>query len=276
MLYKIKSLSLSFALSALLGATNLFGDGQLSLVSSGTGDLDNMTLKAHKLILEADIVFTMNGKAGKFESLIKDKPIYPSGHALFSTNTKGKWIKTKDISGKVITKTPQEIKKIEADYKKMIRKNIKEGKNIVIIDNGDPAIYGPHIYFIKEFQDLKPKIIPGISSFNAANAALQTSIIGGINNAKGVTLTIGNTKNKLINYLASSQSTMVFFMDREFNMFIPHLLTLYPKQTPIAIVINAGDSEKEDVIIATLETIQDKIGKEKIPFNHLVYVGNFI
>lgn len=69
---------------------------------------------------------------------------------------------------------------------------------------------------------------------------------------------------------------MVFFMDREFDKFITHLLTLYPKETPIAIVINAGESQKEEVIVATLATIQAKVGKEKIPFNHLVYVGNFL
>lgn len=97
-------------------------------------------------------------------------------------------------SRKRAKKTPEEIAKIEAEYKQLIRKSIKEGKNIVVIDNGDPTIYGPHIYFVKEFQDLAPKIIPGISSFNAANAALQTSVIGGLEDAKGVTLTVGSTK----------------------------------------------------------------------------------
>jgi Precorrin-4 methylase len=179
-------------------------------------------------------------------------------------------------SRKRAKKTPEEIAKIEAEYKQLIRKSIKEGKNIVVIDNGDPTIYGPHIYFVKEFQDLAPKIIPGISSFNAANAALQTSVIGGLEDAKGVTLTVGSTKNAIIDKLAPTQSTMVFFMDREFDKFITHLLTLYPKETPIAIVINAGESQKEEVIVATLATIQAKVGKEKIPFNHLVYVGNFL
>lgn len=273
---RIKTLTKGLVLSTLLGSSALLADGQLSLVSSGTGDLDNMTLKAHKTIQEADIIFTMSGKAGKFAELIKGKPLYPAGHALFSNKTKSKWMKSKDASGEVIKKSLKEIEALEVKYEALIRKSIKDGKNVAIIDNGDPTIFGPHIYFIKEFQDLKPKIIPGLSSFNAANAALQTSVIAGDKNARGLTLTIGNTQNELIKSLAPSKSTMVFFMDKKFDKFIAHLLTLYPKQTPIAIVINAGESKKERVIKATLETIEAKVGGEKIPFNHLVYVGNFL
>jgi len=274
---EIKYLTVLVTTMATFGVSSLFADsGKLSLVSSGTGDLENMTVKAHKTIKSADIVFTMNGQAGKFAPLIKDKPIYPAGHALFSNRVKGKWMKVKDESGKTIKKTSQEIEKIEQKYKSMIRQAIKNDKNVVIIDNGDPTIYGPHLNFLKEFQDLNPKIIPGLSSFNAANAALQTSVIGGIKDARGLTLTIGNTNNQLIEKLAETGSTMVFFMDRKFSDFMKHLRTLYPVDTPIAIVIEAGSAKNEKVMISTLENIEKTVGKQKIPFNHLVYVGNFL
>ena len=268
---------LAFCITATLLSTATFAaDAKLSLVSSGTGDLDNMTLKAYNTIKEADIIFTMRGEAGKFEELIGDKPVYPAGHALFSKSSKSKWMKLKNEKGETIEKTAEEIVKIEDEYKKLIRTTIKDGKNVVIIDNGDPTIFGPHIYFLKEFEDLNPKLIPGISSFNAANAALQRSIVAGGKNLRGVTLTVGNSNNQLIEKLAPTGSTMVFFMDRKFKDFIAHLRKHYTKETRIAIVMDAGDSKKEKVVLGNLENITTKITQEKIPFNHLVYVGDFL
>ncbi|MDN5043819.1 SAM-dependent methyltransferase, partial [Aliarcobacter butzleri] len=169
----------------------------------------------------------------------------------------------------------EELEQLKTETKRIVLEGYKAGKKIVLIENGDPTVYGPQISFFKEFKELSPKIIPGMSSFNAANAALQTAIIGGTKDASGVTLTIGNDKNKLISALVDSKSTLVFFMDREFDKFIDYLNTLYPKDTGIAIVIDAGSKDKQRVIIATLGTIKEKV-TEKLPFNHLVYVGNFI
>ncbi|MDY0321192.1 MAG: SAM-dependent methyltransferase [Arcobacteraceae bacterium] len=289
MLRDLKKITISVALATLMAGTNLLADGKLSLVSSGTGDLDNMTIKAYNTIKEADIVFTMGGKAGKFEELVKGKPIYDAGHGMFRQKSKEDNEKAKNEKPKVEEKkdekakgeqrerkSPEEIAKQENEYRSIIRDGIKNGKNIVIIDNGDPTIYGPHIGFVKEFKDLNPKIIPGMSSFNAANAALQTAVIGGDKNASGVTLTIGSADNKLINKLADTGSTMVFFMDRKFSDFMANLQKLYPKDTPIAIVIEAGSADKERVILGTVDTMEGIIGTEKIPFNHLVYVGNFL
>ena len=253
----IKITLISFLLSAALAAK-----GELAIVSTGTGDLDNMTLKAHKAIVEADIFFTMNGKAGKFSELIGDKPVYKAGHGLFSKRL-----------NKRISK--EEIVAAEKKIKKIILEGYNAGKKMVILENGDPTIYGPQMGFMDEFREINPKVIPGISSFNAANAALRRAVVGGNKDANGISLTIGRDDNKLIDRLADTGSTMVFFMDREFDVFIDYLLTLYPKEMPIAIVIDAGDSKKEKVIIATLATIKDKI-KGKLPFNHLVYVGNFL
>lgn len=247
---------------SIIASSCLFANGELSIVSTGTGDLDNMTLKAYNKIKEADIFFTMDGKAGKYAPLIGDKPVYKAGHGIFANKDNTKMSK-------------KELEKLKYEVKKVVLDGYKDGKKIVLLENGDPTIYGPQISFLKEFQDLKPKIIPGISSFNAANAALQTAVIGGLKNESGVTLTIGSDKNKLISTLAQSKSTIVFFMDREFDKFIEHLNSLYPKDTGIAIVIDAGSKDNEKVIIATLGTIKEKV-TEKLPFNHLVYVGDFL
>jgi precorrin-4 methylase len=44
----------------------------------------------------------------------------------------------------------------------------------------------------------------------------------------------------------------------------------------VAIVSSAGYKEKEEVIRGTLGTIFDQVGESKLPFEHLLYVGDFL
>ena len=50
------------------------------------------------------------------------------------------------------------------------------GKTVAIVADGDPTIYSPWGWIPEHFTDLKPNVIPGISSFNAANAALKHGV----------------------------------------------------------------------------------------------------
>ncbi len=236
--------------------------GQLTIVSAGVGDLDNITLKAYKTIKEADIFFTMQGDEEEYKELTEGKPIHKAGHAFFMKESDTRM-------------NDEETKEEEQRIRTTVREAYNKGKKIVIIDNGDSTVFGPQMGFITEFKDLNPKIIPGISSFNAANALLQKSIIAGEKDLSGVTLTIGRVENKLIEKLANTGSTIVFFMIKDFKEFINHLLSLYPADTAIAIVSKAGYKDEENIITATLETIQSKVSEE-LPFYKLVYVGNFL
>ena len=69
---------------------------------------------------------------------------------------------------------------------------------------------------------------------------------------------------------------VVFTMKSEFEDLIKKLLTNHSPDTPIAIVVHAGYMEKERVVNATLGTIMEKIGGEKLPFEYIIYVGDFL
>jgi len=69
---------------------------------------------------------------------------------------------------------------------------------------------------------------------------------------------------------------VLFTMRTEFEEFIDKLSINYPPQTPVAVVKHAGYAEKEEVVQATLETILDRIGDDKLPFEYLIYVGDFL
>lgn len=77
--------------------------------------------------------------------------------------------------------------------------------------------------------------------------------------------------------MSGHQPTMVIFtMGSKFKDIIKRLKEVYPLMTPGAIVVHAGYKEKERVIRGTLENIEGKVGNEKLPFEHLIYVGDFL
>ena len=159
-----------------------------------------------------------------------------------------------------------------------VRQAIEQGKTVAILDSGDPLVYGPYAWCLEEFEDLNPVVVPGLSCFNAANAALRRGITTG-EHTKSVILTAtdwpGTTDT--IERLSAHRTTMVVFtMTAEFNDFIEKLSANYPPETPVAVVKHAGYREQEQVIQGTLGTIAKQIGDEALPFEYLIYVGDFL
>lgn len=244
--------------------------GSLKLVSTGIGDLNNMTIRAHSAILNADIFFAMDPAQAKrkFAELIGDKPVYTAGHGLFDNHA---W-----------RGTAQERTELQTQAHQIIRTGVSNGKNIVVIDYGDPTIYGPQTGYLQEFADLNPEVVPGISSFNAANAALKRGITQG-KHSRSVILTAasgahqGYTGKDTLPRLAQTNSTMVFYtMGMDLSEVVAQLKTEYAGETPMAIVFYAGSATQERVIKATLDTIIEVLGGKKLPFEHLIYVGDFL
>jgi precorrin-4 methylase len=149
---------------------------------------------------------------------------------------------------------------------------VAQGQTVAMLDNGDPLIYGPCAWSQTALKDLEAEVIPGLSSFNAANAALQAGVTQG-NNSHSVLLASGWS----VGEMAVHQATMVLFtMRREFKHFVDSMAQHYPAETPVAIVSHAGYAEKEKVTRGTLGTILGEVGAGKLPFEYLLYVGDFL
>lgn len=232
--------------------------GRLYLVGVGPGDADNITLRALNTIKGSQVVFCMGETRNKLQDILKGKEIYDSGilvHATFM-GKRGSY-----------DEAMKEVNRIAG----IIRKAVKEGKTVSILEGGDPTIYGPQMWFMEVFEDLNPEIVPGLSCFNAANAALKKGVTWG-EKTRSVILTNGADLEKL----AESGNAMVFFTMRiDVQEIVKKLKPYYPQDTPVAIVIYAGYKEKERIIRGTLGTIQEKTKGEKLPL-HLFYVGDFL
>jgi len=236
--------------------------GQLFLVSAGIGDADNITLRAQKIVASADIVFAMDFVRDQFTDLLADKEVHNSGHGLFtklSINTGSK--------------------NQENTIRRIIREGYTAGKTIVIMDFGDPTMYSPQSSYLKEFADLQPKIIPGISSFNASNAAIGCELTGSYNRAVIITEAMQNWDGarERLQKLAATQSTLAFFSMRlDLKQVVSDLKQHYPASTPVAIVTHAGFADKESVIRGTLNTIIEQTQNTPLPWQNMIYVGDFL
>ncbi|MFJ5483603.1 SAM-dependent methyltransferase [Pectobacterium actinidiae] len=246
-----------------------YHSGQFHLVSTGIGDPGNITVNAQVILRRADVVFGIPRLQESFADLLQGKELHEPGHGLFM-----------DL---IRRDTPAEkADALEADVRRIVRSAIAEGKRVAVMDYGDSMIFGPQAGFLKEFRDLEPVVIPGISSFNAANAALARDLMAG-QNSRSVILAAAfdsredYTGTDTLARLAKTGSTLVFFtMRTQFAALVENLKNHLPGITPLAVVSHAGRGEQHSVLRATLDTAIDATRGQQLPFEHLVYVGDFL
>jgi precorrin-4 methylase len=249
--------------------------GKFYLVGIGPGDPDLATLRAVKVMSEADLIICHQGIKERFASFLEGKDIIEIPPTIWIWHCYGK--DPSEFEGEERRKCEVASRK-RSEIISEVRKAIVKGKIVAAIDNGDPLIYGPFSWCLIELEDLNPTVIPGLSCFNAANAALRRDVTWG-KHTKSVILTADDWPGKkdTIEKLAAHQATMIIFtMFLDFKELIHKLAIHYPPKTPIVVVVHAGYAQKEKVIKGTIETILEQVGNEELPFEHLVYVGDFM
>lgn len=243
------------------------------LVGLGPGDPDLITVRALNTIAKADVIFCNPRHAQNFKVQLSDKTVHLN-----------RWGRVPFYGLTIDRVSPQDreefvrITKLRDEFIVKVREYAKAGKNIVVLDGGDPMIYGPYTWTLEEFKDLNPVVVPGLSSFNAANAALKKSVTNS-RSTKSVTLTatdkFGRTDS--IEKLAAVQNSMVLFTMRdEFDSFIKSLKKSYSPETPLAIVRHAGYKDQEKIIVTTLAKALDEVKSDELSFEYLIYVGEFL
>ncbi len=223
-------------------------------VGCGPGDPDLITIKAKKLIQTADVV------------------VY-SGSLIPSQILKlCKKAKTYDAA-----------KLVREEIFNILKKNAKKGKKVIRLHDGDPTIYGA----IREQMDnlhkekINSEIIPGVTSFLASAAALETQLT-----LPGVTQTIIITraekrtsvpKREKISELAKHRATMVFYLSVQLmsNIVKETLAGGYPKSTPVGVVYRASWNDQK-IITGTLETISKKVRAKKITRTAIIIIGDVV
>ncbi len=243
------------------------------LVGLGPGDPDLMTLRAAKVIDKADVIFCSKGWAEKLDEYLKGKKVHLGYWRLFPYYGRD----PSEFEGDERRRC-EEYSRKRAEFTALVRGAVAEGKTVAMLDGGDPLVYGPSAWALEEFEDLDPVVVPGVSCFNAGNAALRRCVTKS-DRTKSVILTAGDWigGEDTIEKLSAHRTTMVVFtMRTRFGEFIEKLSIHYPPETPIAVVQNAGYAESEKVIESTLGKVLDQVGENGPGSAYLIYVGDFL
>ncbi len=220
------------------------------LVGAGPGDPELLTIKARKLLEAADIILY----AG---SLIPEEML---------AGTRAKKINSAGLS----------LPEIVA----ILVEEAKKGKLVIRLHSGDPSLYGAIAEEIEELtaRGIAFEIIPGISSFLAAAAALGCELTyPEVSQTVIITRAAGKTpvpEKEALSGLATHQATMVLFLSASLiDKVVKELLQGgYDPETPAACVYRVGWPDQK-IIRTSLRELALKVKEANIKRQALILVG---
>lgn len=156
-------------------------------------------------------------------------------------------------------------------------------KKIVRLHTGDPAIYGAICEQMNELDKLglPYKIIPGVSSYTAAAAAIKKELTPpGVSQTVILTRITGRTpvpESENLASLARHKASMAIFLStQKIEEVVEELLKGFEDEaTPVAVIYKAAWKDQK-IIIGTLGNIAEKVKQAGINKTAQILVGNFI
>ena len=233
--------------------------GTVYIVGSGPGDLELLTLRAARLIGEADAIV--------YDHLIADGVL-----ALARPDAE------KIYAGKESSKhsLPQE------ELNQLLVRLARAGRMVVRLKGGDPFVFGRGGEEIETLVDsgIPFEVVPGVTA--AAGCAAYAGIpLTHREHAHAVTFATGHLKDGTINLdwpsLARPRLTVVFYMGVGGLAEICHQMIAHglPADHPAAVVQN-GTTRRQRVLTADLATLPEKVAAAGIRSPALIIVGTVV
>jgi precorrin-2/cobalt-factor-2 C20-methyltransferase len=144
---------------------------KLSCVGCGPGDPELLTLKAIRLIKNAEVVFAPTSKEGKPSIALSIVQKYVNSST-----------KTINLIFPML-KDKGALKDYWKGNTEKIANEVRAGKKVIYVTVGDPSIYSTWIYIYRELRrnhkDIEIDIIPGITSIFAFAAEAKIALVEG-------------------------------------------------------------------------------------------------
>lgn len=228
---------------------------QVHIVGAGPGDPELITRKGYRLVQEADVVIYAGSLVNPaiLEACKEGCEIHNSASMSLD------------------------------DVLAVTKARVAEGKTVVRLHTGDPAIYGA----IQEQMDALKEmgitydVTPGVSSFLATAAALQQEYtLPNVTQTVIITRMEGRTpmpEKEKLSMLASHGATMCIFLSVQMIDKVAADLIEggYDKTTPVAIVVKASWPDQR-IIRGTLETIADVVAEEGVIRQAMIVVSRVL
>jgi precorrin-4 methylase/DMSO/TMAO reductase YedYZ molybdopterin-dependent catalytic subunit len=239
---------------------------RLYVIGVGCADTSLITLEAISYIGKADVFVCPDDIQKRFAQYMGNKPI------LFDPLRNTEYMFKKEHPNLPPEEMARSLKTQRAADIQRIRDALTAGKNVALLEYGDPTVYGGWMFWLDEFKD-KTQIITGISAFNAANAMLGRHL--GCKGSIVITVPQGLQANEaMLKAVADNGDTLVIFIGlRELKNLRPLLQKYYANKTPVHLVYRAGYSDSEYIIKTSLQEVVEAAEKEKEQHLGLIYIG---
>ncbi|CAM4213007.1 uroporphyrinogen-III C-methyltransferase [Vreelandella rituensis] len=233
--------------------------GCVYLVGSGSGDVELLTLKAARLLMQADAVV--------YDRLVGDDVL-----ALIPMGTERHYV----------GKTRGHHSMPQAEIGALLVKLAGQGKSVVRLKGGDPGIFGrmgEELALLGDAQ-VPAEIVPGITAASAAAACMGIPLTdrGHAQQLRFITAQLcreDGTPDWAA--LASRNETLVFYMGlSKAGAICAGLRSAgLPDDWPIMLVANASLPEQR-ALTGTLADMPEKLAAEPLPSPCLIVVGSVV
>ncbi len=229
--------------------------GKVYIIGAGPGDPELLTLKAKRIIDDADVIIYA-------DSLV---PAEIAGFAKPGAAVYG----SKEMA--------------LPEIMEVTLRAVSEGKTVARIQSGDPSLYGATLEQMRilEREGVDYEIIPGVSAVFAAAAVLKAELtVPEVSQTVIMTRAEGRVpmpEGEALVDLARHQSTLAIFLSvtRMFRIANQLQEAGYPADTPVAVAYRVGWPD-EQIIRGTLADIADKVREAKITLQALIIVGKAV
>jgi len=236
------------------------GTGMVSLVGAGPGDPDLLTLRALRLIQDADVV-------------VYDRLVSPEIMRLVRNDAERVYAGKRSSDHTL----PQE------EINRLLARLAKEGKNVVRLKGGDPFIFGRGGEEIETLMEERIlfQVVPGITAASGCSAYAGIPLTHR-DCAQSVTFVTGHFKEGAVQKLdweglAKPNQTVVFYMGlRGLESICKELIRHGCSAETPAALIEQGTTRKQRIIVATLGNLFDEVEKAEIRAPTLVIVGQVV
>lgn len=228
-------------------------ENRVYFVGAGPGDPELITVKGQRLLSEADVIIYTGSLVPR--ALVQN------------------------VDGEVIDSAGLNLEEVFA----IVLANWQKGKRVVRLHTGDPSIYGAineQIALFRQHQ-IPFSVVPGVSSANAAAAALETQLtLPEVSQTVIFTRSAGRTpvpEGEDIVSLAGHKATMMIFLSiGMIDRLVADLLKGgYSETTPVAVVEKVSWPEERQ-LRGTLATIARQVKEAGITRTAMIAVGEVL
>ncbi|MBW7922388.1 MAG: hypothetical protein H3C51_09845 [Rubellimicrobium sp.] len=230
--------------------------GRFFIVNAGAGARDNITLRGLRLLQGADLVIASPAQRDRFAADLAGKEVIDGGHGLFT------WMARRNRS-------EDEARAIEDAMRARINAAHAAGRCIVLLESGDMALFSPYRGYLDAFALLDPVLVPGVSSFNAANALLGVPLLDELDQRLRLS---GLEALMQADPACLPERWVLFCMGLDLPLHLDRIAALYPPETEIALVVRAGWPDSEVIRLRVAEL--DRIRTRSFAFYEvMIYIG---